>query len=69
MRQLTERELEVASGALYESVDTNCVLAAGAMVVSVLGGAVGLIATGMTAIGACTSSSSASATGSSGGGS
>lgn len=38
MRPLTENELKNVSGALYESVDANCVLASGAMIVSAFGG-------------------------------
>lgn len=38
MRQLTESELEVASGALYESVDNSCFFsAAGAVASAFLG--------------------------------
>lgn len=63
MRMLTKNELAAVSGGLYESVDSNCALAAGAMIVSVFGGPVAAIAAGMTAIGACTSSSSAASSG------
>ncbi|MCX8322025.1 hypothetical protein [Escherichia coli] len=70
MRPLTENELKNVSGALYESVNTNCVLASGAMIVSAFGGPIGLIFTGLAAIGACaTSSSSSSASASAGNGS
>jgi hypothetical protein len=70
MRPLTENELKNVSGALYESVNTNCVLASGAMIVSAFGGPIGLISTGLAAIGACaTSSSSSSASASAGNGS
>jgi hypothetical protein len=60
MRPLTENELKNVSGALYESVDTNCALASGAMIVSAFGGPIGLISAGLAAIGACATSSSSS---------
>jgi len=64
MRKLTESELEDVSGAFYESVDHNCFFAAaGAMASAFLGPGAAFIGA-LGAIGACTSPSAASGSGS-----
>lgn len=64
MRQLTESELEVASGALYESVDNSCFFSAAGAVASAFLGPWAAFVGVPGAIGACTSSSASSGSGS-----
>lgn len=62
MRKLTESELALVSGSLYEGVDNSCFYSSAAAVVSAFLGPGAAVVGVLGAIGACTSSSLSSNT-------
>lgn len=53
MRKLSDSEIAVISGGIYEGLSLNCALSSAALVVSAFAGPVAAIAAGLTAAGAC----------------
>lgn len=53
MRNLTDSEVAIVSGAIYESVDPACALAVTGMIISAAAGPIAAAAAGLSAIGTC----------------